>query len=70
MSRATDFVKQPANGRQLNLIFALAMQAGIKGWPKILEWLEYDSGLQLQYSKPEEIHAVNVDRIVRKLQER
>lgn len=53
--------------KQVGLVFAIAREAGIQSEQDILEWIEFDSGLDLQLFKVEEIQASVLDTILKRL---
>ncbi len=55
-----------ANGRQVNMLLAKARMHGMNE-KQFMEWLEYDSGLDIQVLSLEDIPAPEVSRIDAKL---
>lgn len=53
------------NGKQVNLLLALFIQAGIRGTIKQLEWIE--DNLQIEVSKLEDINTGEMHLVVKKL---
>lgn len=58
------------SGKQVSLIIARFKAAGFFHESAFLEWLEYESGLDLFYPNLESIEAARLDQILEKLSEK
>jgi hypothetical protein len=56
-----------ATGKQVAMLHAKAAEKGLRGYA-FLEWLEFDSGLDIMVLQPEHILQCDVDRIVKALE--
>ncbi len=65
-SKVKQTPKAKVTGPQVNLLLARAKDKGFNE-RAFLEWLEYDSGLQIQVARPEQIEAWVVDPILLRL---
>lgn len=58
-----------ASGKQIDMLLAIAYRKGIQGEGKLLEWIEYESGLSLQLKDLSEMRSVVVSDIKQRLEE-
>ncbi len=60
---------QAASGKQIAMLQAIASRKGIYTEEKLLEWIEYESGLSLQLKKLDDMRSVVVSAIKQRLEE-
>lgn len=58
-----------ASGKQIAMLLAIAARKGIRGEDKLLEWIEYESGLSLQLKCLDDMRSVVVSDIKQRLEE-
>lgn len=58
-----------ASGKQVAMLLAIAANKGIRGESKLLEWIEYESGLSLQLKSLDDMRSVVVSDIKQRLEE-
>lgn len=58
-----------ASGKQVAMLLAIAANKGIRGEDKLLEWIEYESGLSLQLKRLDDMCSVVVASIKQRLEE-
>jgi hypothetical protein len=58
-----------ASGKQIAMLLAIASSKGIHGEAKLLEWIEYESGLSLQLKALDDMRSVVVSHIKQRLEE-
>lgn len=59
---ASNLVNRKASDKQISMLVAVAHRKGLDRLA-FLEWLEYDSGLEIQVSKLDDIHMMDVSSI-------
>ena len=67
MSRTQQLAAAKASGKQVAMLCAIAKRAGLSQG-KLLEWLEYESGLHLQLTNIEELGATFVTQVKERLE--
>lgn len=58
-----------ASSKQVAMLLAIAAGKGIRGEEKLLEWIEYESGLSLQLKRLDDMRSVVVSDIKQRLEE-
>lgn len=58
-----------ASGKQVAMLLGIAASKGIRGEEKLLEWIEYESGLSLQLKHLDDMRSVVVSDIKKRLEE-
>lgn len=68
-SETQRYANRKATGRQVAMLIAIAMSKGIRGSSgRLLEWLEYESGLGLQLANIDDLPQSMVDQVKKKLE--
>lgn len=61
-SRQQQYAAATISGKQVAMLYARAREKGLRGWQPILEWLEFEVGIEVNAA--EEIKSIDVDRIL------
>lgn len=70
MSTNMRLASEKVTGPQVNLLLAVGIVHGLTSELELLEWLEYQSGLNLEVTRLEDIPKCKVDSILYQLRKR